>query len=224
MFYSVFLLYVAINSIGAKAFAPSTDQGFVAYTRGRFTNGHSVTNPLKGQPTSLLYPKRPNQSVFYSQASTQRSAISLRTVIATVLHHNPDDHHVAMAGTIWPILQKLFTAPMKFRLIWHNIVSITEWQECLLFPLLAFALMPIAKFYYRTIQHRHTRSMESMKRFSAVAFIEQISKVALSVYIVDVISITLTSIGFSFAKEWRIADVYAKLACTSCSLIVVYFD
>jgi hypothetical protein len=108
----------------------------------------------------------------------------------------------------------LITAPMKFRLIWHNIVSITEWQECILFPLLAFALMPVAKLYYKTIQHRHTRTMEGMKRFGVIAFIEQISKVALSVYLMDVISITLTSIGFTFAKEWKIAEVYAKFACT----------
>lgn len=211
MFCSVFLLYVTVTSIGVSAFALAPCQLCLATPRSQLTNGNFATNPTMGQRTS---PKRPNRSIFYSQVSTQRSAISLRTVIATVLHHNPDDHHVAMAGTIWPILQKLFTAPMKFRLIWHNIVSITEWQECVLFPLLAFALMPIAKLYYSKIQHRHTRSMDSMKRFSVVAFIEQISKVALSVYAVDVISITLTSIGFSFAKEWRIADVYAKLACT----------
>jgi hypothetical protein len=31
----------------------------------------------------------------------------------------------------------------------------------------------------------------------------------------DVISITLTTIGFTYAKEWRIAEVYAKFACKS---------
>lgn len=223
MVYSVFLLYAAINSIWVSAFAPISCERCMVYPRSRSTNGNSVVQPSMGQPASLPHSKMPNQSIFYSQMSTRRSAISLRTVIATVLHHNPDDHHVAMAGTIWPILQKVFTAPMKVRLIWHNIVSISEWQECILFPFLAFALMPIAKFYYKRIQHRHTRSMESMKRFSVVAFIEQISKVALSVYVVDVISITLTSIGFAFAKEWKIADVYAKLACTYVSCCCASF-
>ena len=47
----------------------------------------------------------------------------------------------------------------------------------------------------------------------AVAVIDQISKVALSVYAMDVISITLTTMGFAFAKQWRIAEVCAKLAC-----------
>jgi hypothetical protein len=146
-------------------------------------------------------------------STTQLSLFSIRNVIATALHHDPDDHHVMMAGSIWPILQKLFTAPMKLRLIIHNIVSITEWQECILLPLLAFGITPLAKLYYRSTCEKD-RPMEDMKRFGIVAFIDQISKVALSVYAMDVISITLTTIGFTFAKQWRIAEVYAKFACT----------
>ena len=145
-------------------------------------------------------------------SATQLSMLSIRNVIATALHHNPDDHHVMMAGSIWPILQKLLSAPMKFRLILHNIVSITEWQECILLPLLAFGITPLAKLYYR-VSGEKERPMHEMKRFGAVAVIDQISKVALSVYAMDVISITLTTMGFSFAKQWRIAEVYAKLAC-----------
>ena len=145
--------------------------------------------------------------------STQLSTFSIRNVIATALHHDPNDHHVMMAGSIWPILQKLFTAPMKLRLIIHNIVSITEWQECILLPILAFGITPFAKLCYRA-SGENERPMQDMKRFGIVAIIDQISKVALSVYAMDVISITLTTIGFTFAKEWRIAEVYAKFACT----------
>lgn len=154
------------------------------------------------------------------RSTTQLSMLSIKNVIATVLHHDPDDHHVMMAGSIWPILQKLFTAPMKFRLILHNIVSITEWQECILLPMLAFGITPLAKLYYRASCPKD-RPMEEMKRFGIVAFLDQISKVALSVYVMDVISITLTTIGFTFAKQWRIAEVYAKFACTCCPKMAV---
>lgn len=52
------------------------------------------------------------------------------------------------------------------------------------------------------------------KRFGVVAFVDQMAKVALSVYAVDVLSITLTTLGFAFCKQWRISEVYAKFACT----------
>jgi hypothetical protein len=165
------------------------------------------------QPTTTgRFTKGPVVDLFIP-STTQLSMLSIRNVIATALHHDPNDHHVMMAGSIWPILKKLFTAPMKLRLIIHNIVSITEWQECILLPLLAFGLTPLAKLYYRA-SCSNERPMHDMKRFGIVALIDQISKVALSVYAMDVISITLTTIGFTFAKEWRIAEVYAKFACT----------
>jgi hypothetical protein len=176
------------------------------------SNQHTIVNRDPVPLSTSRFSNGPfEQSIIPS--TTQRSMLSIRNVIATALHHDPDDHHVMMAGSIWPILKKLFTAPMKLRLIIHNIVSITEWQECILLPLLAFGITPLAKQYYRA-SCSSERPMHEMKRFAVVAFIDQISKVALSVYAMDVISITLTSIGFTFAKEWRIAEVYAKFACT----------
>ena len=53
-----------------------------------------------------------------------------------------------------------------------------------------------------------------MKRFGFVAFVDQISKVAVSVYVMDILSITLTTIGFRFPKMWKISEIYAKFACT----------
>lgn len=196
------LLCVSINQVAS--FVPLTTNIFenkrISSLNNRFDRINA--NPMNQLPTSTSIPS----------STTQMSMFSIKNVIATALHHDPDDHHVMMAGSIWPILQKLFTAPMKFRLIIHNIVSITEWQECILLPLLAFGITPLAKLYYRSFCEKQ-RPMHVMKRFGIVAFIEEISKVALSVYVMDVISITLTTIGFTFAKEWRIAEVYAKLAC-----------
>jgi hypothetical protein len=213
--YTPFLyLFVVIRADGITAFAPPMTQCTVKWM---------VPTPKQQQQQQQL--EKNCRKVSYQQVSTQRSLLSFQNVIATVLHHNPDDHHVAMAGTIWPIIHKLLTAPTKFRSIWHNIVSITEWQECILFPLLAFGLMPIAKLYYKTmIRKSHNRPMENMKRFGVIAFIDQISKVALSVFAMDVVSITLTTIGFGFAKEWRIAEVYAKLACTYFFVFVRYLQ
>jgi len=58
------------------------------------------------------------------------------------------------------------------------------------------------------------KELYHMKRFGVIEFINQISKVALSVYAVDVLSIVLTTIGFTFPIKWRISEVYAKVACT----------
>jgi hypothetical protein len=168
-------------------------------------------------PASMRSNHRHSQS---SKSQRPLYMVSIQNVIATALHHDPEDHHVMMAGSLWPVLQKIFTAPMKFRLIVHNIVSITEWQECILLPLLAFGVTPLAKLIYR-VSGENDRKMDDMKRFGIVSLIDQVSKVALSVYVMDVISITMSSIGFTFAKEWRIAEVYAKFACTYTSMFEV---
>ena len=210
-----FGLFLCASLERVTAFTPFTPSILEHSSKSYLINQHAIIHrypvllPTTGTSGrfSNVASEHPNQSM------TQLSLFSIKNVIATALHHDPDDHHVMMAGSIWPILQKLFTAPIKLRLILHNIVSITEWQECVLLPLLAFGITPLAKLYYRA-SCANDRPMEHMKRFGMIAFIDQISKVALSVYVMDVISITLTTIGFTFAKEWRIAEVYAKFACT----------
>jgi ribosomal protein S3AE len=103
--YTPFLyLFVVIHADVITAFAPPMTQCTVKWM---------VPTP-KQQQQQL---EKNCRKVSYQQVSTQRSLLSFQNVIATVLHHNPDDHHVAMAGTIWPIIHKLLTAPTKFRSI-----------------------------------------------------------------------------------------------------------
>jgi hypothetical protein len=184
------------------------------------------------------------------------------TAVDGIFYHHHNAHHVTLAGSLWPTLQKLQIGPQKLKAIWTNIVHITDWKGLAVLALLAFGITPVAKYMYHRMNQRYLqqlrlqedeasremngeisgaddrsfflstaeddddimaaqldaksgmRSMHQMKRFGTVAFIDQIAKVALSVYAVDVLSIMLSTIGFGFPKKYRISEVYAKLACT----------
>lgn len=171
-----------------------------------------------------------SSSPFASRASVSRT--ELRYGTKELLHGKNKKLHVTVAGSIWPIIQKFRMGPAKFKEIVQNVAAITDWKDVLFLSIGAFAATPAAKFYYNQLGREDEekdetnkglttamgktakRQMNEMKRFGVIAIVDQVCKLSLSVYAVDVLSIMLTTLGFQFPHKWRISDVYAKVACT----------
>jgi small-conductance mechanosensitive channel len=226
------------------------------------TQASTANGRLSPVPNKVASPA----SRYTKMASTQLHTIlhpaMTEAAVDGIFYHHHNAHHVTLAGSLWPTLQKLHIGPQKLKAIWTNVVHITDWKGLAVLTLLAFGITPVAKYMYHRMNQRYLqqlrlqeeeasremngeiggaddrsfflstaeddddamaaqlgaksgmRSMRQMKRFGTVAFIDQVAKVALSVYAVDVLSIMFSTIGFGFPKKWRISEVYAKLACT----------
>jgi hypothetical protein len=66
--------------------------------------------------------------------------------------------------------------------------------------------------YDRLPEERKDKPFYRKKRFGVSKYITEVAKVALSVYVVDVFSIVLTTIGFQFPNKMHLTEVYAKCA------------
>lgn len=138
----------------------------------------------------------------------------------------------SIAGRLWPAIQKFQLTKAKGKDIVNNVMEVTQWQDLVLLGALAFASMPIAYWSYQRKVDRDEEQTDmdeideilqekpellpfaALKRFGIAKLISQISKVALSVYAVDVLSVTLTALGFRFPEAWGVSALYAKLAYT----------
>ena len=58
-----------------------------------------------------------------------------------------------------------------------------------------------------------------LERFGILRFVHQFARVALAVYAVDVLSVILTTIGFTFPTKWHVAEGFAKAACKLISCV-----
>ena len=139
--------------------------------------------------------------------------------------------------TLWPIIQKFKIGPAKAKQIVANVVHVTDKEDILVLCFLAFLISPAAKFAREVLtsaapddgssnenedDDRRKRTLAKnlvkkefvhLERFGVLQFINQFARVALAVYLVDVLSVVLTTIGFTFPTKWQLADSFAKAAC-----------
>lgn len=101
-----------------------------------------------------------------------------------------------------------------------NIIDITHWQDVVVLLVLAYVTLPIAKFSanVRGAEEEEralpatARPLEHLKRFAVSELVSGVAKVALSAYVVDVLCVALTTIGFGFPHHWDLSSVYTKTA------------
>lgn len=211
-------------------FAPATT---LAFTRG----APPVT--LLGTTTSpTLKTIHPEQRHFKPSASRAVTHGRRRRSESHRLHM---EFGLAKKGrytlALWPIIQKFKIGPAKAKEIVANVVHVTDKEDILVLCFLAFLISPAAKFARKVLLTTSTPDDESdngdeedqrkrtlakklvkkelvhLERFGVLQFINQFARVALAVYAVDVLSVVLTTIGFTFPTKWQLADGFAKAAC-----------
>lgn len=157
--------------------------------------------PQVPQKTRILPPTQP-------QKSSSVLHVALKGKVART-------HTTFLAGKVWPALKKFCIGPAKAKEIVANILHVTDWQDIVALVFCAYGSERIARFIYPYLPARYRPSEEYEERkFGMTTFLSEIAQVSLSCYAVDVLSATLSTIGFEFVEKWQIAITYSKIALT----------
>jgi hypothetical protein len=136
-------------------------------------------------------------------------------------------------GDIVPVLRKFQIGPEKFREIVANVATVTDKADIVVLCFLAFVMSPLSKFVRETLLH-HEENPEAppdhRKRTKAKKLVKQellhlekhgitnlindFARVSLAVYLMDVFTVFMTTIGFAFPIKIKLAPNFARLACT----------
>ena len=146
----------------------------------------------------------------------------------------------AVAGRVWPFLRKLHLTPTKLRRIGRNIASMAHWQDVVILFLVAYGTLPFGRLVWEqwsqrqrqrqrqpepssegTLQASTTasttvetnnrrRDWQQLKRRQVATLVSGAAKIALTVYVVDVVCVALTTLGFAFPTQWDLPSLYSK--------------
>jgi small-conductance mechanosensitive channel len=120
-------------------------------------------------------------------------------------HINPLSHATIISGKLMPALKKLFRSSINWQSLGAAIVSVTDWQDICLLLLLGFGT-PLFRRLLPQQQHRQLR------RFGITQVVSDVSKVGLSVYVVDIAMVVASHLGFTFPRLWKVSALYTKIA------------
>lgn len=147
--------------------------------------------------------------------------------------HVHKKHHVTLMGDIVPILRKFQIGPDKFKEIVAHVATVTDKADIALLCFLAFVMSPISNFVHDTLLHheenpeappdlrKRTKAkklvkneLQKLQKHGITNLINEFARVSLSVYLMDVFTVVMTTIGFAFPTKLRLAPNFARLACT----------
>jgi small-conductance mechanosensitive channel len=141
-------------------------------------------------------PLRPIEPLYSVPAAASASSSSAATTFA---------------GKLWPSLAKLHIGVNEGKQIMSNLISITHPVELIILGAIAFGAKPLADY---TLRQELTEANKQRRRFGFAAISSGIAKVALSVYVVDILCVVLSTIGFDFVLQKQLSTSYAKVAYT----------
>lgn len=139
------------------------------------------------------------------------------------LHHEADLilKNSALAGNVWPVVQKLVITPEKAKLIATKTMEVVRWQDLALIIFLGWFTVPLLKVSTdATIMVTKNGGLDIPRKpnvYDSTAFhvadaLSQVAKIALLVYGVDIIKIFLTCMGFGFPHLNDMPHNFAKIA------------
>ena len=134
---------------------------------------------------------------------------------------------------LWPAILKFKIGPQKFKEICVNVAAVTDGVDLFLLTVIAFAVSPVSTFLQQRWTaffddddddaedtRKRTRAKKAkglgdgLKKFGILTLLHQFARVALAVYVVDVVTVILTTLGFTFPTKWLLAESFSKFACT----------
>ena len=129
-----------------------------------------------------------------------------KTAYQSSLHHaavrSSTTQVTTIAGNIWPTIQKFKIGPEKANRIVTCILAVTDWRDLVLLCFFGFAAGPLAKYSLSRWRANTDEEEEVVevpyhvsKRLKVARFVTEISRLALTVYAVDVLSVFFTTIG-----------------------------
>lgn len=116
------------------------------------------------------------------------------------------------AGKLIPVLSKFMIGPAKASEILRNVLKTTHWLDFTLLVMVAYGTMPIARMVTSKAEKKAINPIFQLEKWHVFELISGLAKVGLSVYAMDVASVALTTMGFSFPTLWDVPGSYAKIA------------
>lgn len=119
------------------------------------------------------------------------------------------------AGKLWPALQKFIITKAVARDIIANLRAAVQWQDLAIILFALYAPEYIAKWAYPYLPQRFRPTEEYQARqFGITGILMEFAEISLTCYAVDVLSVVLTTLGFSFPTKWLLAESFSKISYT----------
>jgi small-conductance mechanosensitive channel len=126
-----------------------------------------------------------------------------------------------LAGQITPLVQKFFLSKAQRQAIWSGIRQVAQFSDILFLVLLGWVLVPaleltnkrtVVQTTARTRSHHHQySSFRSTKAYHVVDTLSQIAKLAMLVYLVDMIKIFLLGAGFHIPRHANLTHAFSYI-------------
>jgi small-conductance mechanosensitive channel len=123
-------------------------------------------------------------------------------------------HRTFLAGNILPAMEKLILTPEKFRKICKTLGQVTDWQDFLFLITLAYGTVPLFKYPYTTLAKGNKKPFQKTGYFMVSHHFQQISKIALLCYLVDMLKVVIIEMGFTWGIIPVLPIVFARSAYT----------
>ncbi|GKY90372.1 hypothetical protein MPSEU_000011200 [Mayamaea pseudoterrestris] len=200
------LLLVAI----LLSFTASTTNAFVQHgaAGGRVRNNEALQlfplpmRVLHNLPIATAIPASLSSTRLYGQGS----AAVAKAIINTGTPIIGKSYSTSIAGKLMPLIRMCRIGVKEFKAVGAAIVSVTDWQDVVLLVFLAFCTPAFNKYRAKVSNNQETT------RFGITKVISDVSKVALAVYIVDIVTVIMATLGFPLPQKWKVSAVFTKVA------------
>ena len=122
-------------------------------------------------------------------------------------------HRTFLAGNILPTLDKLILTPDKFRRIIATLGQVSDWQDVFFLLTLAYGIVPLFRLPFALFL-RDKRNFEETGYHVVADLVQQVSKIALVCYVVDVLKVVIVEMGFEWDIIPHIPNLFARAAYT----------
>lgn len=122
-------------------------------------------------------------------------------------------HRTFLAGNILPFLNKIWISPTEFKNMCKTLREVTDWQDILFLAVVAFATVPLLKLPYGRLVKQNRNSNNSFRDTTPHMvgdLVQQLSRLGLVCYLVDVIKVVLIEMGFGWRGIPLLPKVFAR--------------
>lgn len=130
---------------------------------------------------------------------------------------SPTELNVALTGKISSILTKLSNAPSKNKevlsALQHNMNTLDIIPICML----GWIMKPVSKYIYNKVFPTFLKRSRDYKQtilYFVTNILSSIGRIALIVYLFDILDVILTVIGFEIAAKYEFSTIVAKVCYT----------
>jgi hypothetical protein len=121
--------------------------------------------------------------------------------------------HVTLAGSLTPFVRRLFLSKEEFKHVLEIVSATVHWEDLTLILMLGWLSVPALKFPYEKLKVT-TKPFRQSYTFVVADLLQQVAKIALAVYLMDIVKLFCIGMGFDFCKMKEFPHAFAHAAYT----------